>query len=266
MEEYNSREKADLLKYIEEQFGKVELQLLDRHPGQIRVDIGVIPPKAGRNYYTLVTMGVGAHEMNTPAELEEYRLQRAELVMCLPYYWQLGNADQSWIWPVELMRQIALHALEPDEWLGWGYYVKDFRSFADNTKLCGAILYDAECFVDYPDGEDPEGELEEAPEGAFEEDPEETFGEDSAEPEDGAWDGTDTGIWDEEPAEDEYEEEVPEDQSMCILDGNKVVNFYQIMPLMPAELGFLETHEPEELLSELGEVSFVVNPVRGPGV
>ena len=229
MEEYNSREKADLLKYIEEQFGKVELQLLDRHPGQIRVDIGVIPPKAGRNYYTLVTMGVGAHEMNTPAELEEYRLQRAELVMCLPYYWQLGNADQSWIWPVELMRQIALHALEPEEWLGWGYYVKDSRSFADNTKLCGAILYDAECFEDYPDGEDPEGDFEEAPEG-------------------------------------ELEEDDLEDQSMCILDGNKVGNFYQIMPLMPAELGFLETHEPEELLSELGEVSFVVNPVRGPGV
>ena len=229
MEEYNSREKADLLKYIEEQFGKVELQLLDRHPGQIRVDIGVIPPKAGRNYYTLVTMGVGAHEMNTPAELEEYRLQRAELVMCLPYYWQLGNADQSWIWPVELMRQIALHALEPEEWLGWGYYVKDSRSFADNTKLCGAILYDAECFEDYPDGEDPEGDFEEALEG-------------------------------------ELEEDDLEDQSMCILDGNKVVNFYQIMPLMPAELGFLETHEPEELLSELGEVSFVVNPVRGPGV
>ena len=241
MEEYNSREKADLLKYIEEQFGKVELQLLDRHPGQIRVDIGVIPPKAGRNYYTLVTMGVGAHEMNTPSELEEYRLQRAELVMCLPYYWQLGNADQSWIWPVELMRQIALHALEPEEWLGWGYYVKDSRSFADNTKLCGAILYDAECFADYPDGEDPEGDFEEED---FEE---EDFEEGDFE-------------------EEDFEEDDLEDQSICILDGKNVVNFYQIMPLLPSELAFLEDHEPEELLSELGEVSFVVNPVRGPGV
>ena len=72
--------------------------------------------------------------------------------------------------------------------------------------------------------------------------------------------------YDEEAPEEEFEEteddEAPEDASMCILSGNKVINFYQIMPLVGKELDFLADHEPEELLSEMGEVSFVVNPVR----
>jgi hypothetical protein len=223
MEEYSLIEKNELVSEIETRFGKVEMQLLDKHPGDIRVDIGVIPPKAGRNYYTLVTMGAGAHEMNTPEELEEYMLQRAEFVMCLPYYWQLGNADPFWKWPIDLMRQIALHVLNEDEWLGWGYYVRDHGPFVDGILLEGAILYDAECLSEYD---------EEAPEEGMAE----------------AW--------------SEDDEEEPEDQSMCILDGGKVINFYQIMPLVGKELDFLADHEPEELLSEMGEVSFVVNPVR----
>ena len=36
----------------------------------IHVDICVIPPAKGRDYYTLVTMGMGAHEMDLPEELE----------------------------------------------------------------------------------------------------------------------------------------------------------------------------------------------------
>ncbi len=223
MEEYSLIEKKELVSEIETRFGKVEMQLLDKHPGDIRVDIGVIPPKAGRNYYTLVTMGAGAHEMNTPEELEEYMLRRAEFVMCLPYYWQLGNADPFWKWPIDLMRQIALHVLNEDEWLGWGYYVRDHGPFVDGILLEGAILYDAECLSEYD---------EEAPEEGMAD----------------AW--------------SEDEEEEPEDQSMCILDGGKVINFYQIMPLAQKELDFLSDHEPEELLSEMGDVSFVVNPVR----
>ena len=49
-----------------------------------------------RNFYTLVTMGMGAHRMNVPEDLSEYKLQRAELVICLPPYWDLESEKEEW--------------------------------------------------------------------------------------------------------------------------------------------------------------------------
>ena len=38
------------------------------------------PPSEERDYYTLVTMGMGAHRMNVPEELAEYKLERRSLL------------------------------------------------------------------------------------------------------------------------------------------------------------------------------------------
>ena len=40
---------------------------------------------------TLVTMGMGAHRMNVPEELAEYKLERAELAIALPPDWKLDE-------------------------------------------------------------------------------------------------------------------------------------------------------------------------------
>ena len=50
----------------------------------IRDSICIVPPTEERDYYTLVTMGMGAHRMNVPEELAEYKLERAELAIALP--------------------------------------------------------------------------------------------------------------------------------------------------------------------------------------
>lgn len=54
----------------------------------IHVDICVITPSEERDYYSLVTMGMGAHRMNVPEELAEYRLERAELAIA---FRRIGN-------------------------------------------------------------------------------------------------------------------------------------------------------------------------------
>ena len=43
----------------------------------------------GAVYYTLVTMGMGAHRMNVPKELAEYKLERAELALSLIHIYRL---------------------------------------------------------------------------------------------------------------------------------------------------------------------------------
>ena len=63
------------------EFGSVFHELVSP---DIHVDICVVPPSEERDYYTLVTMGMGAHRMNVPEELAEYKLERAELAIALP--------------------------------------------------------------------------------------------------------------------------------------------------------------------------------------
>ncbi len=42
------------------------------------------PPSPERNYYILMTHGMGAHAMNVPEDLAGQKLERAELFICLP--------------------------------------------------------------------------------------------------------------------------------------------------------------------------------------
>ena len=87
----------------------------------IHVDICIVPPTEERDYYTLVTMGMGAHRMNVPEELAEYKLERAELAIALPADWKLDQEsmkDEKWYWPIRLLKSLARLPIGSDTWLG----------------------------------------------------------------------------------------------------------------------------------------------------
>ena len=44
-----------------------------------------------KNYYILMTHGMGAHAMNVPEDLAGQKLERAELFICLPPDWKVGD-------------------------------------------------------------------------------------------------------------------------------------------------------------------------------
>lgn len=139
-----------------EMYSEEELNLLDAHMDRfwgecksvfheiaspdIHVDICIIEPTTERNYYTLITQGMGAHRMNTPEELAEYKLERAEIMVCLPPDWDVQNNDEKWYWPLRWLKVLARLPLEQDTWLGWGHTVPKGEPFAENTKLCGVML------------------------------------------------------------------------------------------------------------------------------
>ena len=80
-----------------------------------------MPPSEERDYYTLVTMGMGAHRMNVPEELAEYKLERAELAIALPADWKLDQEsmkDEKWYWPIRLLKSLARLPINCDSWLG----------------------------------------------------------------------------------------------------------------------------------------------------
>ena len=110
----------------------------------IHVDIYIIEPTAEKNYYTLVTLGMGAHWMNVPYELAEYKLERAELLIYLPADWDIQGDDEKYYWPLRWLKILARLPLEQDTWLGWGHTVPNGGPFAENTLLSGVLLINPE--------------------------------------------------------------------------------------------------------------------------
>ncbi|MCI8335917.1 MAG: suppressor of fused domain protein [Peptococcaceae bacterium] len=117
----------------------------------IHVDICLLEPTPERNYYTLITMGMGAHRMNVPTELAEYKLERAELLITLPPDWQVMDDAEVWYWPIRLLKTLARMPITCDTWLGWGHSVDNQEPFAENTELCGALLIDPQICGDEGD-------------------------------------------------------------------------------------------------------------------
>ena len=142
-EVYTEEEMEAVEAHIQQYFGKFENVFHELSSPDIHVDICVVPPSGDRDYYTLVTMGMGAHRMNVPEELAEYKLERAELAIALPADWKLDQEsmkDEKWYWPIRLLKSLARLPIASDTWLGFGHTMDNEEDFAKGTKLCAAIL------------------------------------------------------------------------------------------------------------------------------
>ena len=142
-EVYTEEEMEAIEGHIQQYFGDFENVFHELSSPDIHVDICVVPPSQERDYYTLVTMGMGAHRMNVPEELAEYKLERAELAIALPGNWKLKREDlknERWYWPIRLLKTLARLPIASDTWLGFGHTMDHEEDFAKDTKLCAAIL------------------------------------------------------------------------------------------------------------------------------
>lgn len=150
-EMYQKKELDELEDFIISHFGEYKNVFHELVSPDIHVDICVIYPTPERNYYTLVTMGMGAHDMNVPEELTEQNLERAELVICLPSDWQLPVEDEVWYWPLRWLKLLARVPIEEDSWVGWGHTVSNDGPLAENTMLSALMLISPGAFEEAAD-------------------------------------------------------------------------------------------------------------------
>ena len=142
-EVYTEEEMEAIEGHIQQYFGKFDHVFHELVSPDIHVDICMVPPSEERDYYTLVTMGMGAHRMHVPEELAEYKLERAELAIALPVDWKLKQEElknERWYWPIRLLKVLARLPIASDTWLGFGHTMDNEQPFAENTQLCAAIL------------------------------------------------------------------------------------------------------------------------------
>lgn len=159
-EVYDEEEVEALDAHIEKYFGASENVFHEIVSPDIHVDIYVIEPTPARNFYTLITVGMGAHLMDVPEELDEYKLKRAEMVIYLPADWDIYNGDEAYYWPLRWLKILARLPIKHDTWLGWGHTVPNGGPFADNTLLSGVMLINPEdveegaAICELPNGEE----------------------------------------------------------------------------------------------------------------
>ena len=138
---YSEREMSAIERHIEKHFGSYRNVFHEIASPDIHVDIVIIEPTPKRNYYVLVTLGMGARKMNIPAELEEYKLERVELMVCLPPDWNLNDLEEEkWYWPLRWLKILARLPGEKNTWLGCGHTIPNGGPFAENTRLSAVML------------------------------------------------------------------------------------------------------------------------------
>ena len=141
-EEFNCIE-AHIGKY----FGKCKNVFHEIVSPDIHVDIAIIEPCKKRNYYVMVTMGMGARPMSMPEELENQNLDRAEILVCLPPDWKFDDLEkEEWYWPIRWLKILARLPIEEDSWLGWGHTIPNGGPFASNTGLSSVLLLNPGAF------------------------------------------------------------------------------------------------------------------------
>ena len=137
---YTEEEMYIVERHIETNFGTYENVFHEIVSPDIHLDICIVEPTEERSYYMLVTLGMGAHRMNVPAELAEYKLERAELAIALPHDWNIHENAEEHYWPIHLLKTLARLPIENNTWLAWGHTIDSSAPYAENTKLTAALL------------------------------------------------------------------------------------------------------------------------------
>jgi hypothetical protein len=129
--------------HIERHLGPVDAVFHEITSEGVRIEIHVVAPTEKFPFVRLVTSGMSDLPMATP-DGEVHR--HAELMITLPADWKLDEEsfkDESWYWPVSLLRYLAHFPRKYQTWLGWGHTIPNgdpAQPYAKSTELCGAIL------------------------------------------------------------------------------------------------------------------------------
>lgn len=139
---YTPAEIDEFKEFVEENFGPVGAVMKEIESPDIVCDILVIYPDEKRNYYTLVTCGAGAYEMDVPSD--DYD-NCVEYSIRIPADYDLSSGSEKDYWPVKLLKDVARFPVWQETWLGYGHdiqFLDEGKGFASNNKFNSVVLTD----------------------------------------------------------------------------------------------------------------------------
>lgn len=135
---YTENERIEIIKFIEENFGRIEKIYQDVGYDDLYLDVAQINPTKEKPYYTLITLGMGEHKMYN--QNNENFSSFAELMISLSPDWNLD--DENYTWVIDELMHLAYIPFTFYFSYEWGHLENNFEPFSSNTKLSAvSILY-----------------------------------------------------------------------------------------------------------------------------
>jgi suppressor of fused protein SUFU len=130
--------------HVEAHLGASETVFHEVLSDTVHIDVLVVKPTEDFPFLRLVTSGMSDRPMSIPdgADVPKY----VELMVTLPGDWRLDQRsldDETWGWPMNMIKGLARLPHKHQTWLGWGHSVPNgnpAQPMAPNTKLCGIVL------------------------------------------------------------------------------------------------------------------------------
>lgn len=130
--------------HIEQHIGPIESVFHELISDMVHVDIHWVKPAKARPWHTLVTSGMSDLPMTVPDAMSEYEF--AELCINLPKEWKISDRafkQETYYWPVRLLKMLARLPHEFETWLGTGHTVPNgdpAEPYAENTNFSCALI------------------------------------------------------------------------------------------------------------------------------
>lgn len=135
---YNEKQLNAVEAHVETYFGEYEQVLHELLSPDLHIDLLIIEPRPENDFYTIVTLGVGAYQMEVP---EGYSgPDRMELFLNLPKDWDLHSQEENDYWPLRWLKILARLPVDQGTWLGWGPSVPAGEPLSENTLLNSLLL------------------------------------------------------------------------------------------------------------------------------
>lgn len=165
--------------HIIEHFGSISRTIPVKESENLNLHIYVIEPTKEKDFYTIVTCGMGAYKMELPDDFKDTDLDRIELLMYLSPAWNMdlalskptglitggtvtpifGSMYDEWNYPVKVLKNLAQAPVDNDSYFVMGNIMDDEEPLSPSTNDTGGILispaYASEegCVCTLPDGE-----------------------------------------------------------------------------------------------------------------
>lgn len=165
--------------HIIEHFGSISRTIPVKESENLNLCIYVIEPTKEKDFYTIVTCGMGAYKMELPDDFKDTDIDRIELLMYLSPAWNMdlalskptglitggtvtpifGSMYDEWNYPVKILKNLAQAPVNNDSYFVMGNIMDDGEPLSPSTNDTGGILispaYISEegCVCTLPDGE-----------------------------------------------------------------------------------------------------------------
>ncbi|MDU4961620.1 MAG: DUF2185 domain-containing protein [Sporomusaceae bacterium] len=135
---YSEAELDAIEQHVARHFGEYQNVFHEIVSPDLHIDLLILEPRPGHDFYTLITMGAGAYRMEVPAGYSGPK--RAEFLISLPKDWDIHSKEERFYWPLRWLKILARFSLTNATWLGWGHTVPAGEAVAENTLLSSVLL------------------------------------------------------------------------------------------------------------------------------